>query len=131
MRADYSCFSLSLSLSLYRLDRDINGGGVFIYVSDIIPCKQVEFITRPNDFEGIFLEIKLRKTKWLLMGGYNLSQHTISSFLNHVSENLDKCLPNYDNFILLGDFNSPVDTLHMSDFCLQYDLSNLIMEPTS
>ena len=96
----------------------------------MIPCKKVELITRPKDFEGIFLEINLRKTKWLLLGAYNSSQHTIVPFLNHISKTLDKCLPNYDNFILLGDFNSPVNTPHMSDFCLQYDLSNLIKEPT-
>ena len=114
----------------YRLDRDINGGGVFIYISELIPSKQIEYIVKPEDFEGIFLEINLRKTKWLLMGGYNPSQHTISKFLNHVSKTLDKCLPIYDNFLLIGDFNSSVDTNFMSDFCSLYDLSNLIKQPT-
>ena len=37
----------------FRQDRDINGGGVFIYVSDMISCKQVELVSRPEDFEGI------------------------------------------------------------------------------
>ena len=99
-------------------------------MNEIIPCKQIEIVPRPEFFEGIFLEINLRKTKWLLMGGYNSSHHTISQFLGHVSKTLDKSLQNYDNFILLGDFNSPADSTHMSDFCLQYDLSNLIKEPT-
>ena len=31
---------------------------------------------------------------------------------------------------MLGDFNSSIDTKHMSDFCLLYDLDNLIKEPT-
>ena len=114
----------------FRLDRNINGGGVLIYVSDLIPCNQVEFLSRPNDVEGIFLELNLRKTKWLLMGGYNPSKHTISYFLNHISKNLDKRMGNYDNFILLGDFNSMMIESQMLDFCLLHDLSNLIKEPT-
>ena len=63
----------------YRLDRDINGGGVFIYVSEMIPCKQIEIVPRPQFFEGIFLEIKLRKTKWLLTGDII---HLIMLYLN-------------------------------------------------
>ena len=114
----------------FRLDRNANGGGVMIYVSDLIPCNQVEFLSRPNDVEGIFLELNLRKTKWLLMGGYNPSKHTISYFLNHISKNLDKRMGNYDNFILLGDFNSMMIESQMLDFCLLYNLSNLIKEPT-
>ena len=54
---------------LFRLDRNANGGVVMIYVSDLIPCNQVEFLSRPNDIEGILLELNLRKSKWLLMGG--------------------------------------------------------------
>ena len=114
----------------FRLDRNANGGGVLIYVSNLIPCNQVDFISRPNDIEGIFLEIKLRKTKWLLMGGYNPNKQTISYFLEHVSNNLDKHMGNFDNFLLIGDFNSTMLEKQMSDFCLLYDLSNLINEPT-
>ena len=37
-----------------------------IYVSDLIPCNQVEFLSRPNDVDGILLELNLRKTNgWL------------------------------------------------------------------
>ena len=53
----------------FRLDRNKEGGGVLVYVSDLIPCNQVNFLSRPDDIEVIFLEINLRKTKWLLMGG--------------------------------------------------------------
>ena len=59
------------------------------------------------------------------MDGYNPSKHTISYFLNHISKNLDKRMGNYDNFILLGDFNSM-----MIESQMLYNLSNLIKEPT-
>ena len=105
----------------FRLDRKINGGGVLIYVSDLIPCNQVEFLSRPNDVEGIFLELNLRKTKWLLMGGYNPSKHIISYFLNHISKNLGKRMGKYDNFIILGDFNSMMIESQMLEYCLLYN----------
>ena len=64
------------------------------------------------------------------MGGYNPSKHTISYFLNHISKNLDKRMGNYDNFILLCDFESMMIESQMLDFSLLYNLSNLIKEPT-
>ena len=52
----------------YRLDRITqNGGhagGVLIYVRDDIPSKQLRKHNFPDDIEGIFVEINLRKSKW-------------------------------------------------------------------
>ena len=53
----------------FRNDSDKNSGGVMIFVRDDLACKQVQSIE--NSGEGIFLELNLRKTKWLLFGGYN------------------------------------------------------------
>ena len=125
-----SQFTIEGFLPPYRLDRNINGGGILIYVSELIPCNQVKLLAKSNDVESILIEINLRNTKWLLLGGYNPSQHSISHFLNYVSRNLDKCIPNYDNLILLGDFNSTIDKKQMKDFCQQFNLINLIKEPT-
>ena len=36
----------------------------------------------PDNFEGIFLELNLRKSKWLLFGGYNPHKDSISDFVN-------------------------------------------------
>ena len=36
----------------------------------------------------------------------------------------------YDNFLLLGDFNSEMSEVAMKDFCDIYCLSNMIKEPT-
>ena len=48
----------------FRLDRNRFGGGVLIYVSEDIPCKQLTKHILPDDIEGIFFEVNLRKTKW-------------------------------------------------------------------
>ena len=52
----------------FRLDRNIHGGGVLIYVREDIPCRVIKIM---GSLEGISLEINLRKTKWLFFGGYN------------------------------------------------------------
>ena len=36
----------------------------------------------------------------------------------------------FDNFLLLGDFNSEINELRMSEFCDIYNLQNLITDPT-
>ena len=54
----------------FRLDRNRFGGGVLIYVREDITCKQLTKHILPDDIEGIFVEINLRKTKWLLFDGY-------------------------------------------------------------
>ena len=42
------------------------------------------------------------------MGGYNTKKNNIGIFLSHVSEQLDKVLPRYENLLLLGNFNSEI-----------------------
>ena len=96
----------------------------------IIPCKEVKSLILPVDIECIFIEINLRKKKWLVMGSYYPHRENISYFLIHVSKALDKLLGDYDNLLLLGDFNSSVSERGLKDFCDVYNLENLIKCPT-
>ena len=64
------------------------------------------------------------------MGGYNQASETTSYFLDHVSKSLDKTMANYDNILILGDFNSTMSDVPMKNFCELYNLENLIKEPT-
>ena len=50
----------------YRMDRNRNGGGVLIYVREDIPSKELKKHIFPDDIEGIFIEVNLRKIKWLM-----------------------------------------------------------------
>ena len=113
----------------FRLDRNARGGGIMIYIRDDIPSKELKS-QLPADIEGIFIEINIRKIKWVLMGGNNPPKENISYFLSHVSKGLDKYLGNNDNILLLGDFNSTMSERSMKNFCELYDLQNLIKDPT-
>ena len=115
----------------YRLDKNASSGGVLIYVRGDIPCRELtNHGIENNNIEGIFLEINLRKTKWLLFGGYNNNKSNVDNFLSKVGPILDHYMCKLDNLLLLGDFNSSVDEIIMSEFCDIYNLQNLIVDPT-
>ena len=114
----------------FRGDRNSQGGGLIIYTRDVIPCKELKSVKLPSDVEGIFIELNLRRSKWLLIGGYNPKKENITYYLNHVSKVLDKLIINYENMILLGDFNTSIIDDTMTDFCQMYNLQNMINEPT-
>ena len=50
----------------YHFDGSRNGGGVLIYVREDIPHKLLTDHKLSHDIEGIFVELNLRKNKWLL-----------------------------------------------------------------
>ena len=64
-----------------------------------------------------FVDVIIGKNKWFLMGGYNPQKEKISYYLSHVSKVIDKYMGNYDNIILLGDFNVATSEDTMNDFC--------------
>ena len=113
-----------------RLDRNKNGGGLLFFVHDDLECKEIKSHKLTKKTEGIFLKLTIRNTKWLIMGGYNPKKENIKSFLDQIGKELDKFLPNYENLLLLGDFNSEMCEEHMKNFCETYNLTNLITDPT-
>ena len=114
----------------FRANRNQYGGGVIIYVREDIPTRELKSHPHLSNFEGIFFEINLKKSKWLLFGGYNPHKEIICIFLNQLGPVLDHYMPKYDNFLLLGDFNSEMREIAMKDFSETYYLCNLIKEPT-
>ena len=109
----------------FRANRNQYGGGVIIYVREDIPSRELKSHPHLSNFEGIFFEINLKKSKWLLFGGYNPHKENISIFLNQLGPVLDHYMPKYDNFLLLGDFNSEMRELAMKEFSETYFLCNL------
>ena len=102
---------------------------MILYIRSDIPCKLSKTQVR-KDIEGIFIELKIKNKKWLLFSGYNPKKELITNYLNEVGFHIDKLLGNFDNLILIGDFNSEMEEEKMKDFCETYNLQNLIKEPT-
>ena len=73
----------------FRLDWTSHAGGILLFVREDIPCK----ITKTDcdvDFERIFVEINLRKKKWLLCCSYNPHKSNIANHLINICKTLDK-----------------------------------------
>ena len=114
----------------YRRDRNSNGGGLLVYIREDIPSKVLTGYTIPDNTEGMFIEINLRKKKILLFCGYNPKKGLISEFTNSVGRGIDSYSSKYENLLLIGDFNSEPTEPAMDEFCELYNLTNLVKEPT-
>ena len=113
----------------FRLDRNDKGGGLLLYFREHIPCKKIIVDFDPL-IEAIVIEINLKKRKWLLIGSYNPHKDMIQNHLNSIGGQLNDLCLKYENFILIGDFNSEMCEDAMKVFCSTYNLKNLVNEPT-
>ena len=114
----------------YRSNRSNHGGGLLLYTRNDIPSKLLSKFIMPNNVECIFIEINIYKKKWLVGGSYNPNKSNSIEYLNVLGKYIDEYLINYDNIILLGDFNIQPTELEMINFCSIYNLKNLVNEFT-
>ena len=113
----------------FRLDRTSHGGGILLLVREDIPFKIIKTDCDGN-FEGIFVEINLRKKKRLLCCSYNPHKSNIANHLKNICKTLDKLNSTYDNLVLLGDFNAEPEEESISEFLNLYNLKNLVKQST-
>ena len=78
--------------------------------------------------KGFFVEINLRKKKWVHCCSYNQKKSLISEHLNKIGKNLGLLLFKYDNCMLIGDLNVELTETTVSDFCGIYNLKHLIKD---
>ena len=57
-------------------------------------------------------------------------KNNIQFHLENLTKGLAWYSSNYENLIILGDFNVSIDNNYMAGFCDIYDLRSLITEPT-
>ena len=114
----------------FRRDRDKNGGGLLIYVRDDIPCEQLSKHDFPEDIEGIFIELNLRKMKWLLFGSYHPPSQNDKYYFECIGKALEVYSSTYDRLLLCGDFNAEEKEKVLKDFLDLYDLKSLNQEKT-
>ena len=123
-------FLLEGYLPPFRKDRDSRGGGVLVFVKDNIPAKVLNNHILPNDIEGILVELNMKNNKWLLFGTYHPPGQCSKYYFNEVSKLLNTHASNYDNYILIGDFNSEETETDIFDFMNEFDLHNIVKDKT-
>ena len=79
--------------------------------------------------EGFYLEINLRKTKWLFCCSYNPNRSKIDFHLENLNQSLALYSSHNKNFIIIGDFNMEGNDSAISVLNDTYDLKSL-KEPT-
>ena len=103
----------------FRLDRNSNGSGIMLFVIADIPAKY----SKISPIDGFYVEINLRKQKRLICCSYNPNKHNISKHIEALSKSIDLFSSNYENFLLMKDFNASLDNAVLKDFC---NLCNLM-----
>ena len=114
----------------YRLDRNSNGGDILLYVRDDIPSRLLTDYKIKDNLELFFVEVNIRKKKWLLSCSYNPHKSNISHHLHHLNKGLDVYLKSYDNILIMEDFNSEFSENCLNSFCNVNSLKTLYRGPT-
>ena len=97
-----------------RFDKNSSGCGILQYIREDIPSK---LILTKMTIEGCFIEINLRKKRWLLCCSDNPKKPLILGHFNEIGKNLDLLLSKYDSFMLIGNLNAEPTEAAVSDFC--------------
>ena len=100
----------------FRLDRNQNGRGLLLCLSEDIPCKILNEYTPEKPIENFFVEINLRSRKRLLSCSYNPNTNLIADHLHGIGRGIDFYSSEYDHFIVLGDLNTEVSNSFWKNF---------------
>ena len=110
----------------YRFDRNRNRGGIFIYVWEDIPSRELKIHNTPEDVESIFIKINLIKTKCFFCGCYHPPGQSDQYIFENIGKTLDKYSKHFDKFMLVGDFNAKELSHCPSQFFYEYDAKNIV-----
>ena len=125
-----STFPETQFLIPFRKDRNRHGGGLLLYIREDIPAKELHRHTFSENIEGIFVEINLRKTKWLIFGTYHPPSQNDEYYFQNISNSLDIYTQNYEKFLLMGDFNAEDFEPYLSQFLFKHDAKNIVKHKT-
>ena len=117
-------FLLNYFAKSYRLDRNSNGGGILLYVRYDIPSRPLTDYKIKYNLEPFFVEVNIRKKKWLRGCSCNPHKSNISNHLHHLNKGREVYLKSYDSILIMGDLNSEV-----TENCLN-SLKTLNRDPT-
>ena len=110
---------------MFGRDRNKYGGGIMFYINENIPCKTVNVEGLPNDCVGTLIELSIKSRKWLCIGLYKPPSQNEKHFLDNVSLALTKMSCEYENIMLIGDFNLTVESKNLKVFMNAFDLECL------
>ena len=97
-----------------RVDRNVHGGGILLYVTGNIPSKLLSI--EPIHSKCFFVELNLRERKWLISCSYNPHKNNIFKHIKILIKNLDLYSSQYENNVFFFFFSILCLTLIYRNF---------------
>ena len=107
---------------LFPEDRGCHGGGILCYINENIACKTVNAEGFEKDCEIVLIEFSIKSRKWLCVGLYKTYSQNENYFLDKLSLVINRLTCQYENFILIGDFNMTTGNRNLEDFMNSFGL---------
>ena len=70
--------------TIHRRDRDKNGGGLLFYLREDVPSA---LLKTDSEIKAFYIEVTIRKKKWLLCWSYNPNKTFITKHLAEIGRN--------------------------------------------
>ena len=107
---------------MFRGDRNRHGGGIMFYINENIPCKTINVEGLPEDCEVTLIELSIKNGKWFGFGLQKPSSQNEKYFLDNLSLAQTKMSCEYENVMLIADFNLTVENKNLETFMNTFDL---------
>ena len=101
-----------------------------LFIRDNVPFRLLKPGKLPSNNAVLFIEINLRKKKWLMCCSYNPNNSLINTFTYDIGKALDCYTSNYDDFLIAGDFNPEITESSINELCNSYNLHSLCYKST-
>ena len=95
------------------------------HVSDNLSPK---LLSIDRECESNFVELNLKRSKWLISYSNNPNRSNSSSNLESLSRNLDLYSSKHDNYLEVGSCNASVEKANVKDICQRISLKNLMKD---
>ena len=99
-----------------RIDVSSPRGGFLVYIKSSLPSEMSTKFKLPNNIQIIPFELNLRKDTWLFVCIYKPPLQNNQYFVSILSDLLDFYSNEYDNKVVLGDFNLEPSSPSMLSF---------------
>ena len=118
-------------LKIIWRDRNKHGGGILTFVKNGLLPKHIPDL-ESNIIEILPLEIRIDKSKWIVLNIYRPPASNIQAFIDELSNTLDKSFSKYDSIIVMGDINidtTEVEQAKLTNWLVLYDvIKNNVMQ---
>ena len=100
-----------------------------MYFNQDIAARRVEYNSLSN-IESTCLELSLRQCKWLLISIYKPPSSSEDAFIKRLFSCLTNVIKEFENIVLLGDFNMTAGNAKLEQSLNTFSLESLITSPT-